>query len=107
MLLSDGENNENPDPIGAAQSAADRGIRIDTVAIGSPAGVDLGWPGVLHPNIVFISSGTLTRGPPRLFPPAAEARYLILLFAETSEARNPRRKELIAKVLDDLARLSD
>jgi len=38
---------------------------------------------------------------------AAEARYLILLFAETSEARNPRRKELIAKVLDDLARLSD
>ena len=26
---------------------------------------------------------------------AAEARYLILLFAETSEARNPRRKELI------------
>jgi hypothetical protein len=38
---------------------------------------------------------------------AADARYLILLFAETSEARNPRRQELIAKVLDDLARLSD
>jgi hypothetical protein len=38
---------------------------------------------------------------------AAEARYLLLLFAETSEARNPRRQELIAKVLDDLARLSD
>src|SRR5438045_8085258 len=38
---------------------------------------------------------------------AAKARYLILLFAETSEARNPRRQELIAKVLDDLARLSD
>jgi hypothetical protein len=36
-----------------------------------------------------------------------EARYLILLFAETSEARNPRRQELIAKVLDDLARLCD
>ena len=31
---------------------------------------------------------------------AAEARYLILLFAETSEARNPRRQELIAKVLE-------
>ena len=38
---------------------------------------------------------------------APEVRYLILLFAETSEARNPRRKKLIAKVLDDLARLSD
>jgi hypothetical protein len=38
---------------------------------------------------------------------AEEARYLILLFAETSEARNPRRQELIAKLIDDLARLSD
>ena len=38
---------------------------------------------------------------------AAKARYLILLFAETSEARYPRRQELISKVLDDLARLSD
>jgi hypothetical protein len=37
---------------------------------------------------------------------AAKARYLIELFAATPEARNPRRQELIAKVLDDLARLS-
>jgi hypothetical protein len=37
---------------------------------------------------------------------AAKARYLIELFAATSEARNPRRQELIAKVLDDLTRLS-
>jgi beta-lactamase class A len=36
--------------------------------LGAAAGVDLGWPGVF-PNIVFISLGTLTRGPPRLFPP--------------------------------------
>jgi hypothetical protein len=37
---------------------------------------------------------------------AAKARYLIQLFAATPEARNPRRQELIGKVLDDLARLS-
>jgi hypothetical protein len=37
---------------------------------------------------------------------AAKARYLIELFAATPEARNPRRQELIARVLDDLARLS-
>ena len=37
---------------------------------------------------------------------AAKARYLIDLFAATPEARNPRRQELIAKVLDDLTRLS-
>jgi Ca-activated chloride channel family protein len=38
VLLSDGENNENPDPAAAAQAAADRGVRIDTVGIGSAAG---------------------------------------------------------------------
>jgi hypothetical protein len=37
---------------------------------------------------------------------AAKARYLIRIFAATPEARDPRRRELIARVLDDLARLS-
>ena len=37
---------------------------------------------------------------------AEKARYLIQLFAETPEARAPRRRELIAQVLDDFARLS-
>jgi len=39
------------------------------------------------------------------WPAVAErARYLIELFAATPEARDPRRQELIASVLDDLAR---
>lgn len=38
ILLSDGENNENPDPLAIAQTAADRGVRIYTVGIGSPTG---------------------------------------------------------------------
>jgi hypothetical protein len=38
---------------------------------------------------------------------AAKARYLILLFAATPEAQDPRRQELIAKVFDELARLSE
>jgi Ca-activated chloride channel homolog len=38
ILLSDGENNENPNPLAAAQTAADRGVRIYTVGIGSPTG---------------------------------------------------------------------
>jgi hypothetical protein len=37
---------------------------------------------------------------------AAKARYLIQLFAATPEGRQPRRQELILKVLDDLTRLS-
>lgn len=41
VLLSDGENNENPDPLEAAQSAGERGVRIYTVGIGSPEGAIL------------------------------------------------------------------
>lgn len=37
---------------------------------------------------------------------AAKARYLIQLFAVMLEAQDPRRQELIATVLDELARLS-
>lgn len=38
---------------------------------------------------------------------AVKARYLIELFAASPEARDPRRKKLIASVLDELARMSD
>ena len=38
VLLSDGENNESPDPMAAAQAAANQGVRIYTVGLGSAAG---------------------------------------------------------------------
>ncbi len=38
VLLTDGENNQSPDPLQAAKAAADRGVRIYTVGIGSTAG---------------------------------------------------------------------
>ena len=41
LLLTDGENNESPDPLASAQKAADRGVRIFTVGLGSPAGTTL------------------------------------------------------------------
>lgn len=41
VLLSDGENNMEPDPREAAQIAARYGIRIYTVGVGSPAGITL------------------------------------------------------------------
>jgi Ca-activated chloride channel homolog len=41
VLLSDGENNERPDPMTAAQAAADRGVRVYTVGLGSAAGTTL------------------------------------------------------------------
>ena len=41
VLLTDGENNESPDPLAAAQTAVDRGVRVFTIGIGSAAGSDL------------------------------------------------------------------
>jgi Ca-activated chloride channel family protein len=41
ILLSDGENNMNPNPFIAAQVAADRGVRIFTIGVGSAAGTNL------------------------------------------------------------------
>jgi len=41
ILLTDGENNENPDPLAAAQAAANQGVRIYTVGVGSAAGTTL------------------------------------------------------------------
>ena len=41
VLLTDGENNQSPDPLAAAQAAADRGVRIYTVGVGSAEGATL------------------------------------------------------------------
>jgi hypothetical protein len=38
---------------------------------------------------------------------AVKAEYLIQLFSDTSEAQDPRRKELIAHVMEDLTRLNE
>ncbi|MCC7208254.1 MAG: VWA domain-containing protein [Anaerolineae bacterium] len=52
VLLTDGENNVDPDPLIVAQAAADRGIRIHTVGIGSPAGTDIEVDGfILHTQL--------------------------------------------------------
>jgi Ca-activated chloride channel family protein len=41
VLITDGENTVAPDPIEAATTARDRGIRIDTVGVGTPSGTTL------------------------------------------------------------------
>jgi Ca-activated chloride channel family protein len=45
VLLSDGENTHGPDPLEAAKLAAEHGVRIYTVGIGSPEGTTLGFSG--------------------------------------------------------------
>ncbi|MDP9482713.1 MAG: VWA domain-containing protein, partial [Chloroflexota bacterium] len=41
VLLTDGENNQNPDPLESARAAAERGVRIYTVGIGTAAGTTI------------------------------------------------------------------
>jgi Ca-activated chloride channel family protein len=41
LLLTDGENTTNPDPIVAAQNAAEQGVRVYTIGVGSAAGTTL------------------------------------------------------------------
>jgi hypothetical protein len=64
VLLTDGENNQEPDPVTAAQLAADLGVRVYTVGIGSPEGADLEVEGfTVHtsldePTLQYIASET-------------------------------------------------
>ena len=45
VLFTDGENNERPDPVTAAHVAADRGIRIVTIGVGTTTGTTLDLDG--------------------------------------------------------------
>lgn len=45
VLLTDGENNLNPDPLEAAVTAAESGVRIYTIGVGSTAGATVNIDG--------------------------------------------------------------
>jgi Ca-activated chloride channel family protein len=47
VLLTDGENTAPPEPMLAAQVAAERGVRVHTIGIGSPQGATLNIDGFL------------------------------------------------------------
>lgn len=52
VLLTDGENNEDPDPVLAAELAADLGVRVYTVGIGSTAGTTIEVDGMtIHTSL--------------------------------------------------------
>jgi Ca-activated chloride channel family protein len=64
ILLTDGENNQSPDPAAASDLAADLGVRVYTVGIGSPAGTTITVEGfTVHtsldePMLQYIASNT-------------------------------------------------
>jgi len=43
ILLSDGQSNQGPDPLDAANKAANRGVRVFTVGVGTKEGADLSF----------------------------------------------------------------
>ena len=45
ILLTDGQTTTGPDPIEAAKMAADRGVRVYTVGVGTVQGEVIGWEG--------------------------------------------------------------
>jgi len=45
ILLTDGQRTTGPDPIAAAKIAADRGVRVFTVGVGTPDGEIMGFEG--------------------------------------------------------------
>jgi len=45
VLLTDGQTTTGPDPVESARLAADRGVRVYTVGIGTPGGETIGYEG--------------------------------------------------------------
>jgi Ca-activated chloride channel family protein len=64
VLFTDGENNQEPDPAMAAEIAADLGVRVYTVGIGTAAGTTIEVEGMTvhtsldEPMLQFIASET-------------------------------------------------
>ena len=61
-VLSDGENNEDPDPLEAAAAAADRGIRIAALGVGTTGGATLDLDGFLRGHAPRRGDAPATRG---------------------------------------------
>jgi Ca-activated chloride channel family protein len=66
ILLTDGQRTTGPDPVEAARLAADRGIRVFTVGIGTPDGEIMGFEGwrmrVRLDEETLKTVSTMTRG---------------------------------------------
>ena len=52
ILLSDGRRTTGPDPIEAAKMAADRGVRVHTVGLGTKEGASIGFEGSSYYTIL-------------------------------------------------------
>jgi len=99
ILLSDGENNENPDPLAAAQTAADRGVRIYTVGIGSPTGTTVHINGFsLHTQLDQATLQQISHITGGTYYNAQSAQDLLKIYdhLDTQLVNKPEKTELTA-----------
>jgi Ca-activated chloride channel family protein len=97
ILLSDGENNETPDPLTAAQTAADRGVRIYTVGIGSPTGTTVQINGfALHTQLDEATLQQISQITGGTYYNAQSAQDLIKIYdhLDTQMISKPEKTEL-------------
>ena len=59
VLLTDGQNTEGPDPLDIADKAANRGVRVFTIGVGTKEGAVLSIPGTGWSFRVFLDEPTL------------------------------------------------
>jgi Ca-activated chloride channel family protein len=95
VLLSDGENNEAPDPLAAAQTAADQGVRIFTVGIGSPAGANLDLDGFqVHSQLDADTLGKIADLTGGTYYSAGDAGTLLSIYDHLDTALVVRPEEI-------------
>lgn len=95
VLLSDGENTTSPDPVAAASAAAQRGIRIDTVGLGTQAGAVLQVEGFrVHTQLDESTLRQISQATDGAYYPAADPTALEAVY-DNVEARLVVRPEMI------------
>ncbi len=97
ILLTDGENNENPDPAAAAQLAAQRGIRIYTIGLGSAAGTTLDIDGFqVHTQLDEATLRQISDATGGTYYNATDAQQLISIYdhLDTQLIAKPELTEL-------------
>jgi Ca-activated chloride channel family protein len=81
VLLSDGENNENPDPATAAKAAADQGVRIYTIGIGTPSGTTVTLDGFqIHTQLDAATLQSIAQTTDGKYYAATDAAQLLSIY---------------------------
>ena len=99
VLLSDGENNESPDPMAAAQAAASQGVRIYTVGLGSAAGTTVTVNGFqLHTQLDEATLQQISQVTDGTYYNATDAQQLLSVYdnLDTGLVLQPQLTEITA-----------